>query len=100
MDRLADLVPPPRKHGHRSHGVTQAKPRGKAWCSHGRQQHATHELLISRAMREEVPSAGLSFTAQQCHSWLAAFSRLFSRENCCGRASGSALGLTSLPLRV
>ena len=59
LDRLADLVPPPRKHRHRSHGVTQAKPRGKAWCSHGRQQHATHELLISRAMREEVPSAGL-----------------------------------------
>ncbi len=38
----------------------KAGGRGKAWCSPGRQQHATHEPLISRAMREEVPLAGLS----------------------------------------
>ena len=40
--------------------MEKAGGRGKAWCSPERQQHSTHEPLISRAMREEVPLAGLS----------------------------------------
>ena len=34
---------------------------GKAWCAPGRQEHATHEPLVSRAMLAEVSLAGLSF---------------------------------------
>ena len=40
----------------------KAGGRGKASCSPGRQRHATHEPLISRAMREEAPFAGLCST--------------------------------------
>ena len=47
--------------GHEKNATSEGEGgRGKAWCSPGRQQHATHEPLISRAMREEVPLAGLS----------------------------------------
>ena len=35
----------------------------KAWCAPGRQEHATHEPFISRAMLAEVPLAGLSLAA-------------------------------------
>jgi hypothetical protein len=34
---------------------------GKAWCAPGREEPATHEPLISRAMRAEVPLVGLCF---------------------------------------
>ena len=47
------LEPPPRR--------GKAGGLGKAWCAPGRQEHATHEPLISPAMLEEVPLAGLSF---------------------------------------
>jgi hypothetical protein len=32
----------------------------KPWCAPGRQEHATHEPLISRVMLAEVPLTGLS----------------------------------------
>ena len=35
---------------------------GKAWCPPRRQEHATHEPVISRAMLADVPLTGLSFT--------------------------------------
>ena len=38
----------------------KARRPGKAWCSPGRHEHATHEPLIPRAMLAEVPLAGLS----------------------------------------
>ena len=34
-------------------------PDGKAWCAPGRQEHATHEPLISLAMLAEVPLAAV-----------------------------------------
>jgi hypothetical protein len=39
----------------------KAGGQGKAWCAPGRQEHATHEPLVSRAMLAEVSLAGLSF---------------------------------------
>jgi len=64
LSRLADLVPPPRKHRHRYHGMFVPNPKlrraGKGLVRAGRQEHATHEPLITRAMLAEVPLAGLS----------------------------------------
>ena len=57
----------------------KAGGRAKAWCSPGRQQHATHEPLISRAMREEVPLAGPS-SGGRC-----------KRDGSSGRTAASAL---------
>jgi hypothetical protein len=54
LDRLADLVPPPRKHRHRYHGVLAPNHR---------------LLLMIRSARQtlaEVPLAELSFFAA-CH---------------------------------
>jgi len=35
LDRLADLVPPPRKHRHRYHGVAEASGQGRRDCGAG-----------------------------------------------------------------
>ena len=48
--------PPPRR--EKAGGLR------KPWCAPGRQEHATHEPLISRAMLAEVPLTGLSMTAR------------------------------------
>jgi hypothetical protein len=69
LDRLADVVPPPRKHRHRYHGVFAPNHKlwraGKGLARIGGREHAAHEPLISSVIVAEVPLAGLSMTVQR-----------------------------------
>jgi len=68
---LADLVPPPRKHRHRYHGVFapnhKLRRAGKGPVRIAGREHTVDEPLILRAMVAEVPLAGLFF-ARGCRS--------------------------------
>jgi hypothetical protein len=88
-DRVQTVLPV-RNHPWPSH--CWQPPREKAgglrsaWCAPKRQEHATHEPLISRAMLAEVPLAGLSFRGRHCSLPRRARSRPSPHRGPAGRA--------------
>jgi len=64
---------------------------GKGLVRAGRQEHATHEPLISSEMVAEVPLAGLSVVGWQpcapvdAWGYLCSLAELWPRETCSGR---------------
>ena len=88
-DRVQTVLPV-RNHPWPSH--CWQPPREKAgglrsaWCAPKRQEHATHEPLISREMLAEVPLAGLSFRGRHCSLPRRARSRPSPHRGPAGRA--------------
>jgi hypothetical protein len=71
--QAAGLGEAPRRHEKNATPEEEGGRARKGLVRTGRQEHATHESPVSRAMLAEVPLTGLSFARRDTHSFKMVF---------------------------